>query len=81
MPKRKAAKRSSTGQMSIRKNKTDTVLGNLLRNGRDYSYTNPVTEAARKARVRRSKEEQDEKNLKERPWIIYTPMGGTNKKY
>lgn len=56
-------------------------LKNLVKNGRDYSCRHPTIAGAKRNAARRTKEQQKEFDWKNRPHIIYTPMGGQNKKY
>lgn len=57
------------------------ALKKLAQNGRDYSYRHPTIENAIKRATNRTKEQQETFESKHKPHIIYTPMGGQNKKY
>ncbi|MBR3495263.1 MAG: hypothetical protein IKH37_00880 [Prevotella sp.] len=59
----------------------NSALKKLAKNGRDYSYRHPVIENASLIADNRTKEQQEAFDLKHKPHIIYTPMGGQNKKY
>lgn len=59
----------------------DWALRKLAKNGRDYSYRHPTIAGAIRNAANRTKEQQEDFDWKKKPHIIYTPMGGQNKKY
>ena len=71
--KKKRRKLEATIDYGLESNKTI--------NGRDYSYRHPLIEKAIRKAANRTKEQQEKFDWAHRPRIVYTPMGGQNKKY
>lgn len=59
----------------------DWALKKLAENGRNYSYRHPTIEGINRKAANRTKEQQENFDNEHHPHIIYTPMGGQNKKY
>ncbi len=78
----KTVQKSSTSgsQSGGRYHVPDWALRKLVKNGRDYSYRHPTIKNANMKAANRTKEQQEEFDRNHQPHIIYTPMGGQNKR-
>ena len=57
------------------------LVKNIEENGHDYSKSDHNITVAKRKAANRTREQQKQFEWKNRPRIIYTPMGGQNKKH